>query len=237
MAMGVGYFSHPNSRHRSEGHVDRDFGNDVLTGDAGTDILAGGAGKDVWRAPVGLTSIDTTPATETIASSIAAARPSRPARPWRRHRSFERPRRPLRPLTMPTLFSGRQRCDDRLQDQLSGPPGAGIEEIGFADSTTWSRSDILTRLDPHVFIGGSENATLTGSAGADSSWQEQEMKPWPDTAAPISIVSKRAQERNIVEGSVGGTDRVELAGLNSGDVAFFRNGDDLDQSHCHREYD
>ncbi len=126
-----------------------------------------------------------------------------------------------------------------LQDQLSGQPGAGLEEIRFADNTTWSRSDILSHLDPHLMIGSADNATLTGSEGADTFVAGTGNETLAGYGgSDVYRIGAGAGNDIIVEGSVGGTDRIELVGLNRGDVQFFKKRRrSADQHHCHREYD
>jgi hypothetical protein len=115
-----------------------------------------------------------------------------------------------------------------LQDQLSGQPGAGLEEIRFADNTIWSRSDILSHLDPHLIIGSANNAALTGSEGADTfvAGSGNEMLSGY-SGSDVYRISASTGNDVIVEGSAGGTDRIELVGLNRSDVQFSRSGTEL----------
>ena len=201
-------------------------GNDVLTGGAGADILVGnaghdrlvgGGGSDEYRYNAGDGSdriIDAGGAPDLDrlvlgagidASSIVVGRSS-----------LNNSDVVLRFATGETIV---------LQDQLSG---GGLEEIRFTDNSTWSRSDILSHLNPHLIIGSTGNETLAGSGTADvfvAGHGNETLSGYG--GSDVYRVSATAGDDVIIEGSEAGTDRIELVGLNRGDVQLSRSGADL----------
>jgi Ca2+-binding RTX toxin-like protein len=205
-------------------------GNDVLTGGAGVDILAGGlgndrltggGGSDEYRYALGDGNdriIESGNAADVDRLVLGAG---------------------IDPSSVVVGRSSRDNADVVLrftngativlQDQMSNSAGAGLEQIKFDDNTTWSRPDILGRLDDHLIIGGSGSGTLTGSAGADvlvaGTSNETLSGGGGDDIYSVSI---GIGHETIVEGyDDAATDRIELAGLNNGDVELYRDGYDL----------
>ena len=204
-------------------------GNDVLTGDAGTDVLAGGAGNDrlvgaggadEYRYNAGDGSdriVDSGGASDTDRLVLGAG--IDPSSVIVGRSSLGNSDVVLRLANGETIV---------LQDQLSSQPGAGLEEIRFADNTTWSRSDILSHLNPHLIIGSTDNEARTGSEGADTFVAGSGNETLSGYGgSDVYRISASAGNDVIVEGSAGGTDRIELVGLNRGDVQFSRSGTDL----------
>jgi Ca2+-binding RTX toxin-like protein len=195
-------------------------GGDILTGGAGNDRLSGGAGSDEYRYNSGDGSdriIDAGGSSDTDRlvlgggidpSSIVVARSS------------------LGNSDVVLLLATGETIV--LQGQLSATPGVGLEEIRFADSTVWSRSDILSRLDAHLIAGSTGTETLTGS-GADEVFVagtgNEALSGYG--GGDTYRIGAGAGDNVIVEGSESGTDRIELVGLNRADVRFSRSNNDL----------
>jgi Ca2+-binding RTX toxin-like protein len=115
-----------------------------------------------------------------------------------------------------------------LQDQLSGSAGVGLEEIRFADNSTWGRADILNHLDVHLMIGTSQNGVLAGSEAADTFVAGTGDQTFSGHGGTDTYrIGPGAGHDLIVEGYGAGTDRIQLVGLNSGDVQFSSIGNDL----------
>jgi Ca2+-binding RTX toxin-like protein len=205
-------------------------GNDVLTGGAGVDILvgglgndrvSGGGGSDEYRYALGdgndriveagnATDVDRLVLGAGIdASSVIVGRSSR-----------DNADVVLRLANGATIV---------LQDQLANSEGAGLEQIRFDDNTTWSRADILSRLDDHIIIGGSENGALAGSSGADLlvAGSGNETLSGGGGNDTYSVSNGIGQETIVERYDDAATDRIELTGLNRTDVEFFRDGYDL----------
>jgi Ca2+-binding RTX toxin-like protein len=204
-------------------------GNDVLTGDAGVDVLLGGTGNDrlmgaggadEYRYNAGDGSdrvVDAGGASDTDRLVLGAG--IDPSSVVVGRSSLGNSDVVLRLANGETIV---------LQDQLSSQPGAGLEEIRFADNTTWTRSDILSYLNPHLIIGGTDNAALTGNEGADTFVAGTGNETLTGYGgSDVYRISASAGNGVIIEGSTGGTDRIELVGLNRDDVQFSRSGTDL----------
>ncbi|MGQ0685617.1 calcium-binding protein [Bradyrhizobium sp.] len=112
----------------------------------------------------------------------------------------------------------------KVLNQFNGTNG--IEQIAFADGTTWDRSQIFNAspvrgtagndsfygsADAEVFDGGAGNDYLHGGGGGDT-----------------YLYGVGSGNDNVDENSSdSGTDAVRLIGLNSSDVLFSRSGNDL----------
>jgi Ca2+-binding RTX toxin-like protein len=204
-------------------------GNDVLTGDAGVDVLVGGAGNDrlvgaggadEYRYNAGDGSdriVESGGASDTDRLVLGAGiDPS----------SVVVGRLSLGNSDLVLLLASGETIV--LQDQLSSQAGAGVEEIRFADNSVWTRSDILSHLNPHLIIGSTGNDALTGSEGADTFVAGTGNETLTGYGgSDVYRIGASAGNDVIVEGSVGGTDRIELVGLNRGDVQLSRSGTDL----------
>ena len=196
-------------------------GTDILVGGLGNDRLTGGAGSDEYRYNLGDGSdrvIEQGNAVDVDRLVLGAG---------------------IDPSSVSVGRSSRDNTDIVLrfadggtivlQDQLSSTPGSGVEQITFDNTTTWNRADILSRLDDHLIIGSSENAVLAGSAAADvfipGTGNETLSGGGGDD---IYRVGPGSGHDTIVENYDDvATDRIELVGLNSNDVEFFREGYDL----------
>ncbi len=115
-----------------------------------------------------------------------------------------------------------------LQDQLSGEPGSGVEEIWFSDNTIWTRADILAHLDASLIIGMSQNDALSGSASADifDTSGGDDILRGNGSSDTYRFAGDFGHDR-IIEGNDTGTDRVQFVDLNAADVQLSRSGDDL----------
>ncbi|MGJ5182003.1 calcium-binding protein, partial [Bradyrhizobium oligotrophicum] len=113
-----------------------------------------------------------------------------------------------------------------LQDQLAA--AAGIEQVTFADGTTWSRADLLGRLVPGLIVGAFGSATIAGSGSDDVLVAGAGDKTLSGYGGSDTYrFGGSAGNDVVVEGSEGGTDRIELVGLSKSDLLFSREGNDL----------
>ena len=108
-------------------------------------------------------------------------------------------------------------------DQFNGTNG--IEQVLFADGTTWDRSQIQTAA---WYRGTASNENIYGSTAADTIDSKggndyQEGRGGGDTY----IYATGYGNDSIAEGAVDGADVVKLNGLNSSDVTFGRSGNHL----------
>ncbi|WP_084462338.1 calcium-binding protein [Bradyrhizobium sp. WSM1417] len=195
-------------------------GSDILIGSAGADRVSGGNGSDEYRYNLGDGS-------DRIVDSAGSADIDRlvlgsgidPA----------------------TIKVGRSSLDNSdivlqlangetvvLQDQLSASAGAGVEQIVFASGAIWSRSDLLGRLDSHLFIGGSDTRALVGSGAADVFVAGSAAETLTGYGGSDTYrVGASADSVIISEDAEDGTDRIELVGLNAADMTFIQRGADL----------
>ncbi|MDF0585064.1 calcium-binding protein, partial [Bradyrhizobium yuanmingense] len=195
-------------------------GSDILIGGAGNDRLNGGSGSDEYRYGPGDGSdriVDNGGSTDTDRLVLGSG------------------------IDPDTTTVGRSSLDNSdivlqlangdtivLQDQLSASAGAGVEQIVFAGGAVWSRSDLLARLDNHLFIGGAGNQIAAGSGTSDvfvaGSGAETLVGYGGNDTYRV-----RASAGNVIisEYAEDGTDRLELVGLNAGDVTLIRRGADL----------
>jgi Ca2+-binding RTX toxin-like protein len=204
-------------------------GNDVLTGGAGSDILIGGAGDDRLVGAAGPDEYRYNPGDgrDRIVDAGGASDTDRlvlgsginPSGIVVARSSLANSDVVLLLATDETIV---------LQDQLSSTPGAGLEEIRFADNIVWSRADILSRVDSHLIAGSTGTETLAGSAVADifaAGTDNETLSGYG--GGDIYRIGAGAGNDVIVEGSEAGTDRIELVGLNLADVKFTRSNADL----------
>ncbi|OAF14276.1 hypothetical protein AYJ54_42725 [Bradyrhizobium centrolobii] len=204
-------------------------GNDVLTGEAGSDILVGGAGNDLLNGGGGSDEYryNSGDGSDRIVDSGGSADTDRlvfgsgidPATITVGRSSADNSDVVLRLANGETIV---------LQDQLSATPGSGLEQVSFADGTVWSRSDILNRLDTHLFIGGAGSETLVGSGTADVFVAGAGSETLMGYGGSDTYrVGEGAGNLTISEDAEDGTDRLELTGLNASDVTFIQRGVDL----------
>jgi Ca2+-binding RTX toxin-like protein len=195
-------------------------GVDILIGGAGNDRLVGGAGSDEYRYNAGdgndrIIDIGNTSDVDRLvlgagidASSVRVG-----------HSSLDNSDAVLLLATGETIL---------LQGQLSGSTATGLEEIKFADNTTWSRADILSRLDPHLIVGSAQDETLSGSQAADVFVARTGNETLKGSGGGDTYrFGANAGNDVIIESNDDGTDRIELTDLNIGDVKFLRDGYDL----------
>ena len=193
---------------------------EILTGTSGNDVLTGGIGSDEYHYELGGGSdriVDMGPGTDTDRLVFGAG--INPAAMTVGRSSTSNADVVLRLSTGETIV---------LQGQLSPTAGPGVEEVTFADGTVWSRSDILDRIDPHLFLGSTGVQSLTGTGSDDifvAGIGSETMSGYG--GSDTYRVGVDAGDITIVEGAEDGTDRLELVGLNRADVAFMRHGSDL----------
>jgi Ca2+-binding RTX toxin-like protein len=204
-------------------------GNDVLAGGAGSDILVGGAGNDRLNGGGGSDDYryNSGDGSDRIVDSGGGA---------------DTDRLVFGSGIDPTAIKvGRSSLDNSdivlqltngetivLQDQLSTSAGAGLEQISFADGPVWSRSDILSRLDPHLLIAGAGASTLVGSGGNDIFVAGAGSGTLTGFGGSDTYrVGASADQLVISEDAEDGADRLELIGLNAPDVTFIQRGADL----------
>ncbi|MGY3496334.1 calcium-binding protein [Bradyrhizobium sp. USDA 4502] len=204
-------------------------GDDVLSGGSGADILIGGAGNDRLVGAGGSDEyhyssgdgrdriIDTGGAADTDRLVLGAG--ITPSQVVVARSSLGNSDVVLLLASGATIV---------LQDQLSSAPGAGLEEIKFADNTTWTRADILGRLDNHLIVGSVGVEALTGGQGADifiAGAGNETLSGYG--GSDTYRIGQGIGDDVIVEGSEEGTDRIELVGLDIDDVQVLRSGTDL----------
>jgi Ca2+-binding RTX toxin-like protein len=195
-------------------------GADILIGGAGNDRLVGGAGSDEYRYNAGdgndrIVDIGNASDVDRLvlgagidASSVVVGRSS-----------LDNSDAVLLLATGETIV---------LQGQLSNSAATGLEEIKFADNSTWSRADILSRLDPHLIVGSAQDETLSGSQAADvfvAGTGNETLKG--SGGADTYRFGASAGNDVIIDGNDDATNRIELVGLDLNDVKFLRDGYDL----------
>ncbi|QOZ75368.1 hypothetical protein XH83_07890 [Bradyrhizobium sp. CCBAU 53351] len=204
-------------------------GNDVLAGGAGSDILIGGAGNDRLNGGSGSDEYryNLGDGGDRIADSGGNADTDRlvlgsgidPAAITVGRSSIDNSDIVLQLASGDTIV---------LQDQLSASAGAGVEQIVFANGAVWSRSDLLARLDSHLFIGSASNQTAAGSGTSDVFIAGSDAETLVGYGGNDTYrVGAGAGNVIISEDAEDGTDRLELVGLNAADVTLIRRGADL----------
>ncbi len=99
----------------------------------------------------------------------------------------------------------------------------GIEQIVFADNTTWDRATILT----HAWIRGTGgNDTLNGTNDADTLDGGAGNDTLNGTAGSDTYIFKAGSGNDTISGEYdsSATDMIKLVGLNPADVTFARSG-------------
>ncbi|MGT2440863.1 calcium-binding protein [Bradyrhizobium betae] len=195
-------------------------GSDILIGGAGADRVSGGNGSDEYRYNLGDGNdriVDSGGSADTDRLVLGSG------------------------IDPATIKVGRSSLDNSdivlqlangdtivLQDQLSASAGAGVEQISFANGAVWSRSDLLGRLDSHLFVGGADTPALAGSGAADVFAAGGDAETLTGYGGSDTYrVGAGADNVIISEDAEDGTDRLELVGLNAADVTFIQRGADL----------
>ncbi|WP_316158348.1 MULTISPECIES: calcium-binding protein [unclassified Bradyrhizobium] len=204
-------------------------GNDVVTGGVGADILSGGlgddrlvggGGSDEYRYQLGDGNdriVDAGGATDTDKLVLGAG--IDPASVVVGHSSLTTSDLVLLLTDGSTIV---------LENQLSGTPGAGIEQMVFADGTIWDRATLLQRLTPELIIGSQGTSTLSGGGGRDVLEAGSGDRTLVGLGgSDVYRIQANAGNDTITEGSEAGTDRIELVGMTKSDLLFSREGQDL----------
>ncbi|EJN08763.1 Ca2+-binding protein, RTX toxin [Bradyrhizobium sp. YR681] len=195
-------------------------GSDILVGGAGDDRLLGGGGSDEYRYNLGDGSdriVETGGNSDTDRLVLGSG--IDPATTVVGRSSLDNSDVVLRLSNGQTIV---------LENQLSMASGGGLEQISFADGTVWSRSDILSKLDPHLLIAGAGTSTVVGSGSDDVFVAGAASRTLTGFGGSDTYkVGASADQLVISEDAEAGTDRLELVGLNAADVTFIQRGVDL----------
>ncbi|MEW5797355.1 MAG: calcium-binding protein, partial [Candidatus Zixiibacteriota bacterium] len=115
----------------------------------------------------------------------------------------------------------------KVQDHFNST-NYGVEQVRFADNTSWDRAQILAAA---WFIGTSAGETIDGSSGNDTiDGRGGNDRLVGHGGADTYLFGLGSDNDTIAEGSVasdGSGDTVKLVGLNIADVEFSRSGNDL----------
>jgi Ca2+-binding RTX toxin-like protein len=188
--------------------------NETFDGGAGNDTLNGGAGSDTYRFGAGYGNdviVDGSNSTDTDRIELVGLNPSDVELSHSGDNLF-----------IAIMATGEIL---KVQDQFYAT-GYGVEQISFANGTTWDRSAIQQAAwirgdtGDNTLVGSSGNDTLDGGAGNDT---------LRGGAGSDTYRFGAGYGNDLIVETTGSadTDRIELVGLNPNDVVFSRSGDNL----------
>lgn len=197
-------------------------GNDTVSGDTGNDTLNGGAGNDTYLWSRGDASDRIIEGSFNGAADKLSLQGVNPG-----DVSLTRSDEDVILTIAPSTAGGTDGGSIKLIANLDESFDQGVDQISFADGTTWTRADLRAKLLAQVSTSGSDtiagfntNDTITGGAGNDSlsggGGDDRYVWARGDGADTIS------------EASFGGSaDKLVLQGINPGDVTASRSGSDV----------
>ena len=187
-------------------------GNDYLDGRDGADTLYGGTGSDSYRYGIGSGNDTIVESTEAAATDKVMLVGLNSADVTLRRSGSD--------LYVKVNSSGEEL---KVQGHFSSAT-AGIEQLVFADATTWDRSQIQAAA---WFRGTTGNETMSGTSGNDTFFGDLGNDTFSSGAGSDTYVYRSGDGNDYINDESGSTtdiDTLRLTNLNAGDLTFTRSG-------------
>ena len=187
-------------------------GNDYLDGRDGADTLYGGTGSDIYRYGIGSGNDTIVESTEAAATDKVMLVGLNSADVTLRRSGSD--------LYVKVNSSGEEL---KVQGHFSSAT-AGIEQLVFADATTWDRSQIQAAA---WFRGTTGNETMSGTSGNDTFFGDLGNDTFSSGAGSDTYVYRSGDGNDYINDESGSTtdiDTLRFTNLNASDLTFTRSG-------------